>query len=110
MLERNLQLAEPTVATPTTFKKFQNKLDTPLFIDAMLTLREQVCRATLKTMLTNREHGTRARSLNVSWFPLSPGGSCGKSRSRHARLSSAGLRPALAGAFRRLRRSLALRI
>jgi hypothetical protein len=42
MLERNLQLAEPTVATPTTFKKFQNKLDTPLFIDAMLTPRDHV--------------------------------------------------------------------
>jgi hypothetical protein len=52
MLERNLQLAEPTVATPTTFKKFQNKLDTPLFIDAMLTLREHVRRATIDNMLT----------------------------------------------------------
>jgi len=58
MLERNLQLAEPTVATPTTFKKFQNKLDTPLFIDAMLTLREHVRRVTFENMLTKREHGT----------------------------------------------------
>src|SRR5580704_5420546 len=59
MLERNLQLAEPTVATPTTFKKFQNKLDTPLFIDAMLTPREHVLNVTTDNMLTKREHGTR---------------------------------------------------